>query len=547
MTTARNPASMDRTTGKLGKVWGYAKQKQPVAMRKELGRGSFSDAYLGENGKVYTETTPKDPSKFLMMEFRESLPPALRKHCPDIEYLGKKDVSPGSGNDIFRMPFYSRNYDTQEGAKQAAGFSPIQAVWHQMGNSPREDVLEAAKQRAERRGEDKNPYFKKFFKLFTLLHEFLLQKRDTWSRFDVPDRNLGWKGDDLIFMDVFFEGSGASAMSRSAAGFRGSAVSVTEPGLRREALKVHREASTKALDACVAEIHSAFGAAVSNKISKLTVPGHYGYVIHAPDTARIVIQFAATSPKTLRTLEIMPGQVRGDKGTVDAMDLLQLVKDFLDDHGAAPARKEKEIDDFVEKVLKHLALPYYLEADFVDDLTERSPGFWRARAPDGAEVRVQVQTNDEVGGFVGTQRAHTATPEELAEHLYQHGVRAWDRAAVPPAGNLLARLVLPQLRRIRPEAGLGTMSYPAETPEGTIATRWSTRSGQVQVIVTHEPREGRLHWWHDYGPKRGTASIFYADTVQGAYALVADVFDLATSLGMSVTSEQRRGVRTPTR
>lgn len=533
-----NPASFDRTRRHLGKVWGYPKQLKPVEMRTFLGGGSFTDAYLGKNGRVYTETTPGDPSKHLMAEFRETLPPDLRKHCPDIEYLGKKGMSPGSDNDVFRMPLYNRSYQTLKGEAQESAFSVIQDAWEVMKRRNRADTLDYAEKKATYRGMDKDPYVKKFLKIFRALDAFLTSRGMDGDGvcWDVPDRNLGWKGDDLIFMDVFFDDAHGSTLDRGA---HSGAVMGVEPGHKRDAAKALFERAVEALDAAVGNVLNTYGPAVWGKTTKISARGFYGYSFGAPSGATLTIKVAKATGR------VFAGEQRGGVTPVAIERIWETVEEFFEANGGPEAAVEVTIDNKVAAVYAALGLSDQESSSFAKNSTERGPLFWRAVAPDGAEAGFYADRDAFVWGRIGSTKNVDAAPSEVAAFLYQHGVRSKQKKDAPAAANAIMALVNAELHRIISGAG-ASMVGPSPPSHGMIHSSW-LKPGQSprQVVVQHLHDQGALQWLQIEVLGNVTKSRLYQDTVQGAYALVADVFKAAQAFGLQIAPG--RGVRVPTK
>jgi hypothetical protein len=522
MTKRSNPASFDRTRKHLGKVWGYPKQVAPVEIRTYLGSGSFTDAYLGANGKVYTETTYKDPSKALMAEFRLTLPPSLRQHCPAIEYLGKKDRAPGKDHDVFRMPRYESPPPPSE---QLDALAPLSSAWNRLSFGARKDVLDIARKRADSR----NKTTQKFLKLFDLLDRFLDSKGLTGACWDIPLRNLGWDGKHLIFMDVFFDPAGGGMYRRgsgSSAGSAGSAISVSASP------SDHFAAAVLALDELPDRVLQKYGMSIYVKINKLAVKGSYGYTFQAP-SGRILTAGAKPPdgvPFILRTG--MP-----DIHALDTDDLWPEVEYFYDANGAVEAAVEAEIDNRVADIYKRLGLSDAETKEFAATGTARGPKYWRATAPDGAYVSIESLHGGDVQGYIGGTVGPDRGPDEIAAFLYQHGVRGKGSTRAPAAA-AIANLLYATLSRITSGSGATTTGFQPPV-HGVLRTAWKpvvvARSTRY-ITVIHTPQTGALQWvaTQTDADRREVKSRPYQDTVHGAYALSADLYAEAQRFGLTI-------------
>lgn len=210
----KNPLEWEPLTGS-GRVWGYPKQPHEVRLIEFLGSGSFSRVYRGANRKAYTSTEPGDLFKRLLPSIVKHTKTAKgRAHLPKpIDELGTVDDGTHDRDRlVYRMPTYeqipSRGFlhsckgrvKRLEQYQLFTGLIEDSLMRHKHGSL--EDGLyqldtDATGTPWEGPGTPEHALFLEFFDALQAIAA-VAPINHGW---DVPPRNLAWKGDTLILLD----------------------------------------------------------------------------------------------------------------------------------------------------------------------------------------------------------------------------------------------------------------------------------------------------------------------------------------------------------
>lgn len=105
----KNPIHWDSGLHR-GMAWGFPKQKEVVHLVSVLGSGTFTEAYLGEDGNAYLSTDKADPARQLLKIVHKKLlhsgKPELARHFPTTEFLGRASTDRRATRQPVYAPFH---------------------------------------------------------------------------------------------------------------------------------------------------------------------------------------------------------------------------------------------------------------------------------------------------------------------------------------------------------------------------------------------------------------------------------------------------------